>query len=161
MKRQHITFLLVSLIALGITACIQPTASEKIVSFKDHTWQSAYKPWIDIDVKDTAGFYDIYAVVRHSDNFKYNNLILNYYFIALGDSAKMQRIVLPLGENNHWYGDTVESTIETRIKINKAPVKLPYGKNSFILQQLMPTTALKHILNIGISIEKSKANLTK
>lgn len=161
MKRNHIIFVLFSLLCIGIAACVQPTASEKTISFKDHTWQSAYKPWIDIDIKDTVNFYNIYAVIRHSDNFKYNNLILNYYFIAPGDSAQMQKIVLPLGENNHWFGDTLESTIETRIKINKAPVKFTYGKNSFIFQQLMPSATLKHILNIGIRIEKSTDNLAK
>jgi gliding motility-associated lipoprotein GldH len=161
MKNNSIILVLILILLISVASCVQSTTSEKTVSFKDHQWLSSYKPWIDIDITDTTDLYNIYAVIRHTDNFQYNNLMLNYYFIAPGDSAKMQKIILPIGENNHWFGDTLESTIETRVKINKKPIKLSYGKNSFIFQQLMPADTLKHILNMGIRIEKKTDTLGK
>ncbi|MDE1192932.1 MAG: gliding motility lipoprotein GldH [Arachidicoccus sp.] len=134
-------------------ACDQPEVPESTVSFSKQEWPASYKPWITIEVKDTSVLYNIFAVVRHTAAFEYNNLILNYSYISPGDSAITKKLNLPLGDK-YWYGDTLGEIIEARIKINSNPMKLKAGNNIFVLQQLMPVDKLNNILNVGIRIDK-------
>lgn len=137
-----------------VTACEQPAVWEKTVAFPRHEWAPWYKPWITLEVNDTASLYNLFAVVRHGAAFRYNNLLMNYTYIVPGDTAKTIKVNLPLGDNKHWLGDTLGEIIETRVKVNSKPVKLKSGNNIFVLQQLMPGDALQHLLNIGVRIEK-------
>ena len=138
-----------------IAACEQPPVIEKTVTLPSHQWAASYKPWITLEVNDTASLYNLFAVVRHGSAFGYNNLLMNYTYITPGDSAKTIRVNLPLGDNKHWFGDTLGEIIETRVKVNTGPVKLKTGNNIFVLQQVMPDDALQHILNVGVRIEKA------
>ncbi|ANI88218.1 hypothetical protein A9P82_02170 [Arachidicoccus ginsenosidimutans] len=135
-------------------ACKQPFVSEKTVAFSKHAWNAAYKPWIKIEIADTASLYNIFAVIRHTQGFRYNNLLLNYSFISPGDTAITTKVNLPLGENKNWYGDTLGDIIETRVKLNTKPQKLKAGNNGFVLEQLMPENPLQNILNVGVRVEK-------
>ena len=138
-----------------IAACEQPPVTEKTVALPKHEWLASYKPWITLEVNDTASLYNLFAVIRHGVAFRYNNLLMNYTFIAPGDTAKTFKVNLPLGDNHQWFGDTLGEVIETRVKVNNKPVKLKTGNNIFVLQQLMPNDALQYILNIGVRIEKA------
>ena len=137
-----------------VAACDQPPVSEKTEAFPRHEWIASYKPWITLEVSDTASLYNLFAVIRHGAAFRYNNLLMNYIYITPGDTAKTIKVNLPLGDNKHWLGDTLREIIETRVKVNTKPVKLKVGNNIFVLQQLMPGNALQHILNVGVRIEK-------
>lgn len=142
------------LVCISFVACEQPPVLEKTAALPRHEWRAAYKPWITLEVPDTASLYNLFAVIRHGVAFRYNNLLVNYTFITPGDTAKTIRVNLPLGDNHRWFGDTLGEIVETRIKVNTKPVKLKSGNNIFVLQQLMPDDALQHILNIGVRIEK-------
>lgn len=150
MKIKIYTLLIITLLA----SCKQPVVSEKTISFPKHQWAASYKPWIMLSVADTSSLYDLFAVVRHGTTFQYNNLLINYTYITPGDTAKTCKINLPLGNKEHWLGDTLGEIIETRVKVNTQPVKLDSGNNIFVLQQLMPGNALQNILNIGVRIQK-------
>lgn len=130
------------------------TMQEKVVSIEKMRWSHDFNPWIDMEVEDTTAAYNIFAVVRHTQQFKYNNLIIRFSMIRPGDSAKIQQINLPLGNSLGWLGDTLGSIVETRIKINQQPVRLNQGTNSFVLAQLMPEDPLAGIANVGIRLEK-------
>ena len=138
-----------------IAACKQLSVWEKTVAFPEQKWSAAYQPLITLETTDTVSLYDLYVVVRHSAAFQYNNLLMNYSFASPGDTAQTIKVNLPLGENGRWTGNAFGEIIEARIKVNAHPVKLKNGNNMFVLQQLMPDTALQHILNIGVRIQKA------
>ncbi len=152
MNRKYFFFLL----CIFFVSCEEPFVPEKTVAFPKQQWAGSYKPWITIEISDTASLYNIYAVIRHTTTFLYNSVLLNYSFISPGDSAITTKINLPLGDNQHWYGDTLGEIVEARIKINAKPQKLKTGNNSFVLQELMPGNSLQHILNAGVRVEKVK-----
>lgn len=137
-----------------LAACEQLPVAEKTVAFTRHEWAASYKPWITLEVNDSTSLYNLFAVVRHGSAFGYNSLLIDYTYITPGDTARQIKVNLPLGDNHRWFGDTLGEIVETRIKVNARPVKLKSGNNIFVLQQLMPGDALKHILNIGVRVEK-------
>lgn len=147
--------LLLAGLVISLASCSHyGTRQEKIVAINQMKWSHDFNPWIDMEVEDTTAAYNIYAVVRHTQQFKYNNLIIRFSMIRPGDSARIQQINLPLGNNAGWLGDTLGTIVETRIKINQQPVYLTHGTNSFVLSQLMPEDPLSGISNVGIRLEK-------
>lgn len=149
----HICWALGLILFLG--GCSQyGSMQEKIVPIDKMQWSHDFNPWIDMEIEDTTAGYNIFAVVRHTQQFKYNNLIIRFSMIRPGDSAKMQQVNLPLGNRKGWLGDTLGSMVETRIKINQQPVHLSQGTNSFVFSQLMPEDPLGGIANMGVRLEK-------
>ena len=129
----------------GVTECLTPISRQ--------SWKKGQQPWIHIQVKDSLKAYKIYAVIRHSLQFKYDNLLLRYGYIAPGDSVKYREVNLPLAAEGKWIGDTLGSVVETRIKLLPRSQRLPVGDNVFVMEHLMPDEPLKGILQVGIRIE--------
>lgn len=131
----------------------QIVKQERLVSIPNQAWAQSYQPWVHLDVQDSTHPYRIYAVIRHSQQFKYDNLLLRYGYIAPGDSAIFHEVNLPLAKNDRWLGDTLGTVVETRIKLGPAPQKLPIGDNVFVMAHLMPDEPLIGVLQVGIRIE--------
>ena len=137
-----------------LSSCSNQIAEqERLVSIPNQAWTQSYQPWVHLDVQDSTHPYRIYAVVRHSQQFKYDNLLLRYGYIAPGDSAIFHEVNLPLAKNDRWLGDTLGTIVETRIKLVPAPQKLPVGDNVFVMGHLMPDEPLIGVLQVGIRIE--------
>lgn len=126
---------------------------ERLVSIPKHAWTHEYQPWIQIQVQDSTVPYRVYVVIRHNQQFKYDNLLLRYGYIAPGDSVKYQEVNLPLAKNGQWIGDTLGSIVETRIRLGGIAARLPIGNNGFVLSHLMPDEPLLGVLQLGIRIE--------
>lgn len=138
-----------------LQACETIDLYEKIVSFPNHEWKGKDKPAFKFIIQDTAARYNIFAVLRHSQAYDFNNIWLNITTIAPGDTAVQQQVNLRLGNNaKGWLGSAMGDIIEHRIALNKFPVKLNAGEYTFILQQIMREDPLKNILNAGIRVEK-------
>ena len=143
-------------IALAGTSCGGPLdGQERLVSIPVQAWTHQYQPWVHLQIQDSTVTYRIYAVIRHNQQFKYDNLLLRYGYIAPGDSIKYQEVNLPLAKNGHWLGDTLGGIIKTRIRLANAPSKMPVGDNVFVLGHLMPDEPLVGVLQMGIRIEPS------
>jgi len=126
---------------------------ERLVSIPKQAWTHEYQPWIQIQVQDSTVPYRVYVVIRHNQQFKYDNLLLRYGYIAPGDSVKYQEVNLPLAKNGQWLGDTLGSIVETRIRLGGMAARLPIGNNGFVLSHLMPDEPLLGVLQLGIRIE--------
>lgn len=139
------------------TACNKVDVFEKNVPIKDHRWLAADKPSISFNISDTTSLYNIYVVLRHTDGYRYNNLWLNIYTMAPGDSTvKPQPLDLPLATNEKgWLGVGMDDIYEHRIRISQAPVALKAGNYQFRLEQIMRDDPLEHILNVGIRVERA------
>lgn len=129
---------------------------EKLVNLKQMQWPHSLHPWIDMEIDDSTATYHIFAVVRHTQAFKYNNLMVNFAIVRPGDSAKTSTLNLPLGNPAGWLGDTLGTIVESRVRITPDPIHLGVGKNSFIVDQIMPDEPLTGIVQIGVRIEAIK-----
>jgi gliding motility-associated lipoprotein GldH len=128
---------------------------EKNIFFKEHSWSSKSKPSFTFTITDTNSLYQIYAIIRHEDSYRYNNCWLNITTIAPNDTAISQQINLLLADNKKgWLGTGMDDIFDHRIRLTRSPQKLKFGNYTFTLQQIMREDPLQAVLNAGIRIEK-------
>jgi gliding motility-associated lipoprotein GldH len=145
-----------AVIGIQLLACAKIDVYERNVSLKNHEWPASLKPSVNFTVTDTASLYNLYVVLRHSDAYNYNNLWINVYTKAPGDSAIKQPLDLQLANKEDWLGTGMDDIFEHRIRINNAPVQLKKaGEYVFTFENIMREDPLRHVLNIGFRIEKT------
>ena len=154
-------FILLTALGLQWTACTFPSdVFEKDVVIPGQQWESSFKPRIDFTIKDqdTTALYNVYLVLRHSDAYNYNNIWVRGTVRQPGDTAsKTQRYDLTLATNDKgWLGSGMDDIFEHRILIQPATKFSRPGTYSFMLEQIMREDPLKHVLNIGVRVEKAK-----
>jgi gliding motility-associated lipoprotein GldH len=140
-----------------ITACTKVDVFEKNVTIPNHEWSSTFKPEIVFEITDTLSAYNIFAVVRHSDAYRYKNIWLNVYTQAPGDTINKQQLDLQLAtDDKGWLGSGMDDIYEHRILITGKPVALRAGTYRFRLENIMREDPLEHVFNVGIRVEKAK-----
>lgn len=129
---------------------------EKTAPILYQSWFYNDKPSFTFTITDTSALYNIYIVVRHTDAYNYNNLWLKIDSKAPGDTLHSQNINLELGNDTKgWAGTGMDDIFEVRKIISPGPVpfKKP-GAYTFTISQIMRENPLRHILNIGVRVEK-------
>lgn len=149
------TFLAVGLVFILLSSCQSNGVFEKVAFFQKHEWESKYQPDFQFAVTDTNALYHIYAVIRHEDAYRYNNLWVQFSTQSPGESAKKQLLNLRLADNRRgWLGSGMDDVFDHRIRLTQAPIKLKSGTYSFKLQQAMREDPLPNMLNAGVRVEK-------
>jgi gliding motility-associated lipoprotein GldH len=144
------------------TACSIPSdVFEKDVALPQQQWESNFRPTISFDIsrEDTANLYNVYLVLRHTDAYNYNNIWIRGSVRQPGDTAvRSQRYDLSLADNEKgWTGSGMDDIYEHRIEIQHLTKFDHPGTYSFTLEQVMREDPLKHVLNVGVRIEKAPA----
>ncbi|HNP24319.1 MAG TPA: gliding motility lipoprotein GldH [Panacibacter sp.] len=151
---KQLLFLLIPL--LFTTSCDTVDVYEQTAAFGSHAWVSANKISFTFSVADTTSSYNIYAVVRHTDAYHFNNMWMQLKTVAPDNSVTDQQVKLKLGDNaKGWLGSAMDDIIEHRVLINKYPIKLKKGNYTFVLQQIMREDPLQYVMNAGIRVEKA------
>ena len=145
-------------VAILLAACGTVDVFEKNVAIPDHEWSSSFKPVISFEITDTASLYNIYAVIRHTDAYRYNNLYMNVYFQVPGDTLRKERLDLRLAtDGKGWLGTGMDDIFEQRILITREPQRLTKaGVYNFTLENIMREDPLQNVMNVGIRVEKVK-----
>ena len=151
-------FILLSLIT-AFYACETINLFEKNVPVPGHAWNTSFKPEISFDITDTTAFYNIYFVIRHTDAYGFNNIWVNATSMAPGDSASItERFDFLLASQDRWTGSAMDDIYEHRILLYKQPVKFRRsGIYKVKFEQVMRENPLKHVLNVGLRVEKVKS----
>jgi len=144
------------------TSCSLPSdVFEKDVTLPGQEWQSNFHPTFSFDIsrQDTANLYNIYLVLRHTDAYNYDNIWIRGSVRQPGDSTiRSERYDLSLADNQKgWTGSGMDDIYEHRIEIQHLTKFNRPGTYSFTLEQIMREDPLKHVLNIGVRIEKVPA----
>ncbi len=152
--------LLLALCGCHWMACTPPTGVyEKDILLPDQQWQATYRPTFDFDIRedDTADRYNVYVVLRHTDAYNYNNIWIRGTVKLPGDpTSRSERYDLQLATNEKgWLGSGMDDIYEHRVQIQQETKFAHPGKYSFTLEQIMREDPLKHILNVGVRIEKA------
>ena len=146
------------LVCLVISACSRLDVFERSVAIPKQTWYYNNKPSFSFNITDTSAVYNIFIVLRHTDAYQYNNIWLSLGSRAPGDSTRYQNIDLTLGTDvNGWEGHGMDDIFEVRKNITRGPVpfKRP-GNYTFTISQVMRENPLKHVMNVGVRVEKVK-----
>lgn len=131
---------------------------EKQVEIPAQQWFYNDVPSFTFHISDTASLYNLYIVLRHTDSYNYNNIWLRLGSKAPGESMQFQNINLQLATDvNGWDGTGTDDIFEVRKNITAGPVpfKKP-GDYTFTIAQIMRENPLKHVLNVGLRVEKIK-----
>ena len=155
---KNLIIILVSCLYI-LPSCDKIDVFEKNVTLPKQSWPSDEKPVINFTITDTTSLYNIFIVLRHSDAYGYNNIWLNVYSKSPSDSLeKRQQVNLQLANNEKgWLASGMDDIFEHRIRITQTAFRFQKaGDYQFRLQQIMREDPLKHVLNVGLRIEKVK-----
>ncbi len=153
-KRLYCTF--AALYAMFLFSCNTIDVFEKNEAIPSFEWSSDFHPVITFNISDTASLYRIYAVIRHTDAYKYKNLWLNVqYQLPEETTPRNAKVELTLGDDEKgWLGSGMDDIFEHRILIEE-PVRFQKpGNYTFTLSHIMREDPLPHVMNAGIRVEK-------
>lgn len=150
-------FLSISLFTFYLISCTKIGVFEKTAPIPSQSWSYTNRPLFTFTITDTSAAYNIYIVLRHTDAYNYNNIWLTLGSQAPGDSMRFQNINLELGNDTKgWEGRGMDDIYEVRKGITPGPVPFTKaGSYTFTIAHIMRENPLKHILNVGVRVEKS------
>ncbi len=129
---------------------------EKTAQIPSQSWFYKNTLTFTFTITDTTASYNIYIVLRHTDSYNYNNLWLTMGSQSPGDTMLYQNINIEVGNDaKGWAGTGMDDIFEVRKTLTPGPI--PFKKSggyTFTLAQIMRENPLKHILNVGIRVEK-------
>jgi gliding motility-associated lipoprotein GldH len=143
---------------LLLSSCTQIEIFEKNTVIPHYQWQQSFSASGDFVITDSSSAYNIYLVLRHTDAYKYNNIWLNIGLQPPGDSMRIQKVNILLGDDaNGWEGTGMNDIWELRKILNGKPSRFKKaGKYRFSISQIMRDNPLLNIMSIGLRIEKKK-----
>ena len=145
-------------ILFTLFSCGQIEVFEKSTPIPNHAWKSNFPCSGTFIISDTSNYYNIYAVLRHTDAYKYNNIWVNVGLQPPGDSMSFQKINLSLGDDaNGWQGSGMDDIWEVRKQLTEGPKKFrKVGLYHFSLYNIMRDDPLLYMISAGLRIEKVK-----
>lgn len=163
--KRNISLLVISglLLFAGLTACTPINLFEKTVVIPGNSWKSSFKPEIRFTITDTSSPYQLYFIIRHTDQYHYNNIYINLKAKGPGsDSAQTARYDIKLGsDETGWKGSGMDDIFEHRVPLTPRSQGSAFyfrkpGEYVFTIEQLMREDPLEYVLNTGIRIEKQQ-----
>jgi gliding motility-associated lipoprotein GldH len=159
-KNSTFIFALITLCGLMLASCDTIDLYEKTAPIPKQEWKSTNKPRFTFDIKDTLSSYQLYVLIRHDDQYGFNNIWLNLYAEAPGQKAQKFMVELPLATREHgWLGMAMDELYVHRIALTLDPQKINFsrsGNYTFTLEQVMREDPLNHVFNVGLRLEKKK-----
>jgi len=142
---------------LLLASCRSLDVYEKNVPIPDYQWKAGFVPVFQFDITDTVSLYNIYAVLRHTSHYRFNNIWLQVGTSFPGDSMRYQRVELRLGNDaTGWEGSGMGDIWEVRKPLTPGPVHLAKkGRYTFSLAQIMRDEKLAAVMSAGIRVEKA------
>ena len=152
--------LISALVTLGSVSCKQVDLFEKSVTIPGHTWSSSFKPTFEFEIKDTISAYRLFIILRHNDRYNYNNIYINLITKQPGsDSIQKGRYDLRLANEEGWLASGMDDIYEHRIALTPLSGSFYFRKSGnyiFTIEQIMREDPLRHVMNVGLRIEKEQ-----
>jgi len=153
LKKRSLVFISSLLI---LFSCTTIDLYEKIVPVPNHEWSSNFLPRFRFEIKDTLANYQLFLILRHNDKYNYNNIWLNLYIKGPDNTVQKFQIEKLLATNTEgWLGSGMDDIYDHRLPLTSSPIRLSKpGQYVFTIQQIMREDPLKHIMDVGLRIEK-------
>lgn len=113
---------------LFLSSCTTIDLYEKVEPVPDHQWRSSFQPQFTFQIKDTTVPYQAFVVLRHNNNYKYNNIWIALQAKAPSDTVQKLNLELPLANKEGWLGTGMDDVFEHRVRIGGEMGKLPFVK---------------------------------
>jgi gliding motility-associated lipoprotein GldH len=155
-KKTFYSYLLIACSLLPFISCIQLGLYEKNITIPNSSWKSGYEVKGSFDIKDSTSKFIIYLVLRHRDNYRYNNIWLNVGLQNPGDTMFYQKVDVQLGNDaTGWKGSGMNDIWELREPLFSPPKNFrKTGTYNFSIKQIMRDDPLPGIMSAGLRLEK-------
>jgi gliding motility-associated lipoprotein GldH len=157
MPRLTSTYALAAIL-IAAASCSTLGIHERNMPVPGHAWSSGFQPELTFSVTDTSSAYLVFFVFRHTDAYRFNNIWVDITSRSPGDTAdNRQRFDLPLSDGKDWTGTGIDDIYEHRILLYREPVRFRRpGTYRVRLAHVMREDPLRHVLSVGLRVEKPK-----
>jgi gliding motility-associated lipoprotein GldH len=145
------------LLFICFVSCKKIDVYEKQVTIPNFEWSKTFVPTFQFDNAISNNQNFVFAVIRHTNNYPYNNIWVRLTATSPKDSIIVKDINIPLTTNNQnkeWAGVGMDDVFEVRAKLS--PFSGEVGNYTFKLENIMRDNPLPEIMNVGLRIEKIK-----
>ena len=139
-------------------SCKNDQKEEYYHVFENKQWNTDSIVKFEMENMDTSLTYDLYAMIRHTTNYRFQNLFL---FTEIQSKKDTLEIILS-EKNGKWrgkgFGDVKELKIKiaNNIRFGKEPASYFSFEQAMRYQDLEKINELQEILAIGITIQKNE-----
>jgi gliding motility-associated lipoprotein GldH len=148
-------------LALLLAGCSDQVVFQADVPVPEEAWDRSFTPEFSFDVSDTVQHHDLYIDVRHTGDYPFSDLFLFVDLYGPDDRHLRDTVECLLADpTGRWYGkgtgfifaDRFEAHVLYKLK-NRFPAS---GRYTIKLEQAMRTEQLPGVIDVGVSVERSK-----
>jgi gliding motility-associated lipoprotein GldH len=147
--------------AFLLASCSDNVVFQADLPVPEGVWDRSYVPEFTFEVVDTVQHHDLYIDVRHTGDYPFSDLFLFVDLHGPNDRHLRDTVECLLADpTGRWYGkgtgfifaDRFEAHVLYKLK-NRFPAA---GQYTVKLEQAMRTEQLPGIIDVGVSVERSK-----
>lgn len=149
-------FALTVMVIMLFAGCTQIDLHENHTRIPGFKWQHSFPAKGNFKITDTTASYNIYVVLRHTDDYKYSNIWLNLGFRNPGDSMYFRKLNLDLADDaGGWEGSGMNDIWEVRKLIGHMHHFSKPGEYFYEMNQIMRDNPLAGIMSAGLRVQKN------
>lgn len=147
--------------AVLLAGCGEEVVYQADVPVPEGAWDRGFKPEFSFDIADTVRQHDVYIDIRHTGDYPFSDLFLFVDLKGPGGRAMRDTVECLLADpTGRWYGkgtgflfaDRHDAKVLYKLH-NRFPA---IGRYSMRLEQAMRTEQLPGVIDVGVSVERSK-----
>lgn len=158
---KHLTWIL-GCAGLLWAGCNSDVLFQADAQVPEGAWERSWKPQFAFDVADTTAPCDIYLDIRHTGDYPFSNIYLFTTLAGPEGRSFTDTVECTLADpTGRWYGKGTGFIFSDRIQAhvlyrlgNKFPRS---GRYVITLEQAMRTERLPGVIDVGVSVERSRA----
>jgi len=140
-----------------LASCNRNKFYEKNYKMTDNKWPKLQELTFEVPITDTAGYYDVVLNLRHTEYYAYANIIIGVNIITPNGEERYKHFDLMIkNPDNTFKGDgsgdiwDYSKIIYEKLSFNTT------GTYKFVMSNHMPLIETEGIMEVGLSVEKSK-----
>jgi gliding motility-associated lipoprotein GldH len=150
-------FFLALALAGTLMGCDSDKYFEEYKKLESSSWPIKKQLSFKVESVNTLSVYNLFAVVRNTKSYKYQNLFL--FVDIMSPSGKLDRdtIECMLADiNGKWYGDHAGDIVDNKVWFRTDYQFREIGTYQFLFEQGMREELLAEVVDFGIRIEEKK-----
>lgn len=155
--KQPVFYFLLFTVFLALQGCGSAPQYQEHFNVPKNTWTSSFRPEFHIDIEDTAAAYQLLFLVRHTDNYPFNNIWLQLETKSPGDTVfHKMKVEVPLAApTGRWLGRGMGELYEQSVAINSEANPAYFQKKgtyAIRMSQVMRVDALPEVMQVGLRL---------
>lgn len=145
-----------AIVLLLAAACTPNRTYETTETISGQKWYRSDTLAMQVAISDTSASYNLFFVVRHTNDFPFRNLWMRLYTYYPSGKTGMLREQVILGDNatQQWLTDCLQNTCNGLIPIVEGLKFSEVGTYRFTVHHIMRTNPLPGIMDVGLRLER-------